>query len=126
MSLSLISTLLTAGAAFILLTASGDSLGFVHGHLTQWGCPGNPPRDSLNWGCSTSPLANEPIQFVTMSGLIVGETTTGSDGSYNVILPAGYYHVLSPALGTDFEGEVYVDGWWSVQRDFSVWLPVNG
>lgn len=125
MSFSLIGTLLTAGAAFILLAASGGGVGLIHGHVTATGCPGNPSRNSPDWGCSTGPLANEPIEFVTTSGLIVGETTTGSDGSYDVILPAGDYHVLYPDLGTDFQREVHVDGWRIVQRDFWLWIDTN-
>lgn len=125
MSLSLISTLLTAGAAFILLAASGDGVGLVHGYLTETGCPGNPPRNSPDWGCSTRPLANEPIEFVTTSGLVVGETRTGLDGSYTAILPAGYYDVLYPDLGADYEEQVNVDGWRIVQRDFWVWMDTN-
>src|SRR5437764_566085 len=94
------------GATFIVLTGIGRGPGLVHGYLTQGGCGGNVLVNQPLAGCSSRPLPNGVIQFQTPSGLTLGQTRSARDGSYNVLLPAGRYRVLSPALGTNFSAEV--------------------
>lgn len=117
MSFSLAGYALMLGASLILLSATGQGVGIVHGQLREGGCMGNVPINHPEFACSYSALANEPILFETRTGLIVGTTISNADGSYGAILPAGHYSVVSPRLGTSFQGGVDVYAWWSFQQN---------
>jgi hypothetical protein len=113
MGLQLLALAVAATLGFV--TGFNAPPGYVHGRVFVGGCGGNAPAGRPD-ECSYPVAPNQRIVFRSDIGIPMGSATSGDDGSYAMVLPAGHYHIFAPNLSSSYSSEITIYPFASVDQ----------